>query len=51
MQYCGYEIEYIEHRNDYRVYDPAHCAWTIAYVDSVQEAIQGIDEMLGRRER
>lgn len=44
--YKGYVIEYIPHRGDYRVYDPDQPQQTIAYVDSIEEAKQGIDEQL-----
>lgn len=44
--YKGYVIEYIPHRGDYRVYDPYQPQQTIAYVDSIEEAKQGIDEQL-----
>ena len=43
-RYTGYCIDYIEHRSEYRVYDPLHPQQTIAYADSVDEAKQGIDE-------
>ena len=45
-KYKGYCIEYIETRGDYRVYDPIHPSQSIAYVDSIEEAKQGIDEQL-----
>lgn len=45
-KYKGYCIEYIETRGDYRVYDPIHPSQSIAYVDSLEEAKQGIDEQL-----
>ena len=31
-------LEYIPHRNDYRVFDPKYPQQTVAYVDSIAEA-------------
>lgn len=45
-RYNGYIIEFIEHRGDYRIYDPRYPAQTIAYEDSIEEAKQGIEEQL-----
>lgn len=39
-------IEYIDYRDAYRVYSDQHPAWTMAYCDSVYEAIEGIQEQV-----
>ena len=48
--YRRYVIEYIDYREDYRIYDPKAPYQTIAYVDSIEEAMRGIDEQLYREE-
>jgi hypothetical protein len=48
-RYKGYDIEYIDYRGEYRITDPL-APGTIAYVDSVEEAKQGIDEQLTAKE-
>lgn len=39
-------IEYIDYMDAYRVYSDQHKAWTMAYVDSIAEAITGIREQI-----
>lgn len=39
-------IEYIDYMDAYRVYSDQHKAWTMAYCDSVFEAIEGIREQI-----
>ena len=39
-------IEYIDYMDAYRVYSDQHKAWTMAYCDSVYEAIEGIREQI-----
>ena len=44
VEYKGHRIEYVEHKESYRIYDPLYAEQTIAYEDSVEEAKHGIDE-------
>lgn len=39
-------IEYINYMDAYRVYSDQHTAWTMAYCDSIYEAIEGIQEQV-----
>jgi len=39
-------IEHIDYMNEFRIYDKEHEAWTMAYADSVPEAIAGIKEQV-----
>lgn len=39
-------IEYIDHRGDYRVYSDQRKADTMAYCDTIAEAIEGIREQV-----
>lgn len=43
--YKGYVIEWIPQEEKWRVYDEAYPQYTVAYVDSVEEAKQGIDSL------
>ena len=38
--YRGYVIEWIDYRNDYRIYDPKHPNWTVAYADGPLENVK-----------
>lgn len=44
IEYRGFMIEFIEHRNAYRIYRPDSEHQTIAYEDTIEEAKAGIDE-------
>lgn len=35
-----YYIEFIPHMNAYRVYEHGYVGWTVAYVDSLEEAAE-----------
>lgn len=48
--YRGFVIEWIDYRNDCRIYDPKHPYSTVAYEDSFEEAKRGIDFYLDRFE-
>lgn len=39
-------IEYIDYMDAYRIYSESHKEWTMAYVDSIAEAIDGIREQV-----
>lgn len=43
-RYKGYVIEWIEHKEAYRVYRPEKEQNTIAYEDTIREAMIHIDE-------
>ena len=44
--YKGYVIEWIPQEEKWRVYDEAYRSNTVAYVDSVEEAKDGIDSLI-----
>ena len=44
--YKGYVIEWIPQEEKWRVYDEAYRSHTVAYVDSVEEAKDGIDSLI-----
>lgn len=48
IKYRGFMIEFIEHRNDYRIYRPDREHETVAYADTMEEAKAGIDENVWR---
>lgn len=41
-------VEYIDHMDAYRVYSDQHKEWTMAYTDSIAEAIDGIREQIDK---
>ena len=49
-EYRGFIIEYVEHREAFRIYRPEKEANTIAYAETMEEAKAGIDENAWRWE-
>lgn len=50
LLYRGYVIEWIDYRDDYRVYNIKYPQQTVAYEDTIDEAKKGIDFYLDRFE-
>ncbi len=44
VMYKGYRIEWVAHKEAYRICDPMYYASTIAYEESLESAKAGIDE-------
>ena len=46
--YRGFVVEFVDYRNDYRIYNPKYPNQTVAYEDSFENAKKGIDFYLNR---
>jgi hypothetical protein len=51
ITYKGFVIDWIDHKEAYRIYRPERERETIAYADTIEEAKAGIDENAWRWEK